>query len=116
MTNYKLMSRPEAMDRLENHNEADEETLKELRREGRIINPVDVLYYLDAFGDIHTAVNLQPLPKDLPDRVLKKIDEWDVLEGWNGDVKTHECPTCTRTLYEFDFRYNYYYIDRKSVV
>ncbi len=77
----------------------------------QIIEPRDVRYYLDAFGNFELAVNLQPLPKDLPEAVLKEIGEYDVLGGWNGTVNEEECPCCRREFYEFQFEHDYVTID-----
>lgn len=97
------------VEEIENHPEVDTDLLNDLRL--YIIEPEDVLYYLNAFGDVEMAVRLQPLPKDLPDAVLKKMAEYDVLSEWQGEVVESECPCCGRELFEFDWKYDWLIID-----
>lgn len=106
--NYDELTRDEATNRLREHDEAD---WSDDRLWDEVIEPRDVLYYLDAFGDLSLAINCQGLPKDLPDKVVKEINEYDVFNGWNGSIEEHECPICDRTLYEFDFKAIYPTID-----
>jgi hypothetical protein len=105
--NYETMSEAEAIDRLENHDEAEWSQ----RLWDEVIEPRDVLYYLDAFGDLSLAINCQGLPKDLPDRVIEGINEWDVFNDWQGAIEETSCPICEREFYVFDWKYDYFYID-----
>lgn len=86
-----------------------DEQVEELANQ--IIEPRDVRYYLDAFGDFELAVKIHPLPKDLPEQTLKEMGNYDVLGGWEGDVLEIECPCCERTLYQFPFEYDYVTVD-----
>lgn len=107
MTNYSELSDQEALDRIVNHHDlnAANFTKKE------IISPQDVLYWLDAFGDFSMAINLQPLPKDLPDKVYEQINKYDVLNDWLGTINEWECPLTGRGMYEFDWKHDWIYID-----
>lgn len=98
--NYTELSIEEATNRLREHNEAD---WSDDRLWDEVIEPADVLYYLDAFGDQSLAINCQGLPKDLPDRVVEAVDEYDVFNDWSGTITETTCPLCDRTLYDFNF-------------
>lgn len=96
-------------------NLTDEEVAQKLREEadwtGRmgneVMEPRDVLYWLDAFGDLSLAINCQGLPKDLPDSVVREINEYDVLNDWEGDVNETECPICNTDFYVFPWKHDY---------
>lgn len=94
-----------AMNQIREHDETDLELLEQIEK--YIIEPRDVLYYLNAFGDLDLAVTIHPLPKDLPKAVLEQMGKYDVLNDWQGTVNEHECPVCHSTLYEFDWMYDY---------
>jgi hypothetical protein len=98
--NYDDLSDEEVQVQLRNHSEADWTG----RIGNEVIEPRDVLYWLDAFGDLSLAINCQGLPKDLPVSVVKEINEYDVLNDWHGTIIERECPMCNRTLYDFDFQ------------
>jgi hypothetical protein len=105
--NYDNLSDEEVQVQLKNHDEANWTD-----RTGReVIEPRDVLYWLDAFGDLSLAINCQGLPKDLPDRVVEAVNEWDVLNDWHGSVEETTCPICNNTLYEFEFGHNCVFVD-----
>jgi len=106
--NYSELSREEAEKRLKEHDEAD---WSDERLWNEVIEPGDVLYWLDAFGDQSLAINCQGLPKGLPDKVIVAINEYDVFNDWNGSIEERECPMCNRTLYDFDFDSIYPVID-----
>lgn len=110
--NYSELSRREAHNLLLTHDEADRDEVGKMDERGEIIEPVDVLYYLDAYGDLSLAINCQGLPKDLPDRVVEEINEYDVHGGWHGKVQEIECAVCHDDLYEFDFRQGPVTIDK----
>jgi hypothetical protein len=99
MTNYNEISDKDA--RIEIMNQVGQKTYEE--HQGEIISPSDVLYFLDAFGHFSLAINCQGLPKDLPDRVIEAVHEFDVYNDWMGKVTEKNCPLCSRTLYDFDF-------------
>jgi hypothetical protein len=101
--NYNELTREEATRRLREHDEAD---WSDDRLWDEVIEPRDVLYWLDAFGDQSLAINCQPLPKDLPDDVVKEINEYDVLNDWQGEVRETSCPVCQTEFYEFDWKYD----------
>jgi hypothetical protein len=94
---YSRLTKEEATDILVKHDEAT--WTDRLWKE--VIEPAKVLYWLDAFGDQSLAINCQGLPKTLPDDVVKGVNEFDVLGEWDGRHQVHECPTCSRELYEF---------------
>lgn len=104
--NYDELSQEDAMDLIR-----DTEGDLDERLEREIIEPRDVLYYLDAFGDLSLAINCQGLPKDLPDDVIEAIDEYDVFNDWQGSIGESLCPICGREFYEFDFDTIYPTID-----
>jgi len=105
--NYDRLTMEEALDILRKHDEAD---WSNDRLWDEVIEPSDVLYWLDAFGDQSLAINCQGLPKDLPDDVVRKVDEYDVLNDWLGKVSETECPICETVFYEFDWKYDYLYV------
>lgn len=106
--NYDELSREEATNRLREHEEAD---FSDDRLWDEVIEPADVLYWLDAFGDLSLAINCQGLPKDLPDDVVRKVNEYDVFNDWQGKITESSCPICGREFYEFDFDAIYPVID-----
>lgn len=105
---YKDLTRDEATNRLREHDEAD---WSDDRLWDEVIEPADVLYWLDAFGDQSLAINCQGLPKDLPDSVVKAINEYDVFNDWHGSITESSCPICETKFYEFDFDAIYPVID-----
>jgi len=105
---YKDLTTQEAAEQLRNHDEADWSG----RDGNEVIEPRDVLYWLDAFGDLDLAINCQGLPKDLPDDVVRKINNWDVLNGWTGKVDKTSCPVCECLLYDFDFKHDHVLVDK----
>lgn len=96
---YDSLSKEEVMYRLTNHDETEWND----RLWNEVIDPADVLYYLDTFGDLTLAINCQGLPKDLPDRVIIGVHDagHDVLNDLGRDIDVHQCPICNRELYEF---------------
>lgn len=96
--NYDKLLEEDAKAILKQHDEAD---WSDERLWNEVIEPSKVLYFLDAFGDQSLAINCQGLPKDLPDKVVRKVNEYDVFSEWDGTIEEHTCPTCNRTLYEF---------------
>lgn len=107
--NYDELTTDEAEKRLREHSEAD---WSDERLWNEVIEPSDVLYWLDAFGDQSLAINCQGLPKDLPRDVVKAIDEYDVFNDWTGIIDESNCPVCDRHFYEFDFDAIYPTIDK----
>jgi hypothetical protein len=94
---YSRLTDEEAEDILRKHDEAQWDD----RLWNEVIEPADVLYWLDAFGDQSLAINCQGLPKDLPTPVVRGVNELDVLNGWNGEHTVLDCPTCRTELHEF---------------
>jgi hypothetical protein len=105
---YSRLTEEEATDILEKHDEAvwDERLWSE------VISPPDVLYWLDAYGDLSLAINCQGLPKDLPSDVVKAINEYDVLNDWDGTVSREECPICNTELFDFSFGHDHRVVDK----
>jgi len=104
--NYANLSDEEVQVRLKEHDEADWSGIDG----NEVIEPRDVLYYLDAFGDLSLAINCQGLPKDLPSRVIREINQYDVLNDWCGGINEVECPVCNVEFYEFDWKHDYIYV------
>lgn len=109
---YDRLTEEEALDILRNHDETDSNEVNDLIERGEIIEAADVLYWMDAFGDLQLAVQAQPLPKDLPDGVVEEITNYDVLGGWRGGLNEVECPVCNTEIYEFDWEHDYIYFNR----
>jgi hypothetical protein len=107
MTNYSELTDEEALEQIVNHHDLN---ASEFAKD-EIISPQDVLYWMDAFGDFSMAINLQPLPKDLPDRIYENINEFDVLNDWQGKVNEWTDPLTGRDMYEFDWKHDWIYYD-----